>query len=125
MRKQKRGAAYWEQTIQEFLKSGVTQKAFIEQRWLCRAILSDWSKRLRIPLSDRSRTSKIKQQEAPLTFLEVSSSKDFSFSPPLPSTSSTLSAVKCEVSFHKGDILKLEGGATWSQVGEFLRTLVG
>lgn len=92
--------------------SGITQKAFIEQKGICRATLSDWSKRLGIPLSDRRRALKIKQPGVPLTFLEISSSKSFDFSPPLPSTPSPSSAVKCEVSFPQGAILKLEVGAT-------------
>ena len=123
-KRKKKGSKYWEQTIQEFLKSGITQKAFIEQKGICRATFSDWSKRLGIPLSDRRRAPKIKQQGIPLTFLEVNSSKGFDFSLPSPSEPSPFSAIKCEVSFPQGAILKLEVGATWNQVEEFLKTLV-
>ena len=119
-----KGAEHWERVIQEFLGSGISQKDFIEKHGLCRATLWDWSKRLGIALSNRRRTPKIKESakikkpEAPLTFLEVKPSKAFSLL-------SSPSAIKCELSFPQGPTLKIESGATWEQVGQLLKTLVG
>jgi hypothetical protein len=118
-KREKKGEEYWGPVLHEFLKSGITQKAFLEQKSQCRSTLNSWSKKLGIPLSNRTRSPKLKPQVAPITFIEVKPSEDFTF--PLPLSS----AVRCEVSFPQGATLTLEGGATWDQVGAFLKILVG
>ena len=115
-----KSAEYWEQTIQDFLRSGLTQKAFCQGRGICRHTLAEWSKRLDIPVSSRKRPEK-GVESTPLTFLEVSPS----FGRLPPAVPSTGTSVKCELSFPQGHTLKLEVGATWEQVELFLKNLAG
>ena len=113
---EKRGQDYWKRMIHEFLRSGITQKEFVEKQGLRRGTLLDWSKRLGIALNSRERLANLKKKTSPLSFLEVKNSDVVPCVPAL---------VTCEVSFPQGTTLKVEVGATWEQIDSFLKALVG
>ena len=117
IKKQWRSAEDWKEIIEEFLKSGASQKVFTEKHGLCRATLADWSKKLGIPLSNRRRSLKKQKEQTSLTFLEIDAPQPF-VSPPFASV------MKWEVSWPQGPTLKVEGGGTWEQSSILLKTFM-
>lgn len=111
----RKSAEYWKEVIKEFLLSGLSQEAYVREHKICRATLSTWSKRLKIPLSQRRKSPKV-WKEPPLSFIEVKPSESFK---------AVSSSLKVEILFPQGHTLKLETEGTFAEAGIFIKTLVG
>jgi hypothetical protein len=112
----RRSAEEWKAIIEDFLKSGMLQKDYAGEHELSRATLSAWGKRLGIPLSTRGRQIKVDKEFSPsMSFIDIE---------PLR-TIGIPSALKMEIIFPQGHILKLETASGWESVGAFIRDLVG
>lgn len=121
--RQRKSAEYWKEIIEDFLKSGVSQKEYEQEHKICRATLLAWSKRLCIPLNQRKKPFKFKikkdfkiEKEPPLLFRDVQILGRAKMSSP---------SLKIEIIFPQGHTLKLETEGTWEQAGTFIKALVG
>lgn len=112
--KVKRPAAYWQEVMEDFIKSGKRASIYAREHNLCLGTFYEWKKRLGISIGRRQEST---HEELPsFSFIEVASSKVLEGSAPL---------IRCEVAFSQGHTLKLEMQATCEQVGSFLKTLIG
>jgi hypothetical protein len=113
--RKKRSAEYWKEVVEDFLKSGKSQKEYVQEKKMSRVTLLAWSKRLNIPLSQRKKSLKV-DRELPLTFTDVQV---------LGRIKAPSPSLKIEVIFPQGHILKLETERTWEEAGTFIKALMG
>ena len=51
--RKRRSAEYWKEVLEDFLKSGKSQKEYAQEKKISRVTLLAWSKKLGIPLSGK------------------------------------------------------------------------
>ena len=71
--RQRKSPEYWKEVIEDFLKSGKTQKEYTTENKISRAAIWSWSKQLGIPLNQRKRLPKVDKvdKDPPLKFTDV------------------------------------------------------
>lgn len=115
--RQRRPAEFWQEVVEDFLKSGMLQKEYAREHNICRATLSAWIRRLRIPLGQNEGNSEVDGKEGcslPLSFIDVKPLRGVRITPSL----------KMEISFPQGHRLKIEADAGWGEAGAFVKALV-
>lgn len=115
--RQRRSAEFWQEVVEDFLKSGMLQKEYAQEHNLCRATLSVWVRRLRVPLEQHeegSESGRDKESSFPLSFIDVEPLGRMKISPSL----------KMEISFPQGHRLKIEADGSWEEAGTFVKALV-
>jgi transposase-like protein len=115
--RQRRPAEFWQEVVEDFLKSGLLQKEYAQEHNICRATLSAWIRRLRVPLGQNEENSEVEGKEGcslPLSFIDVESLGRMKISPSL----------KMEISFPQGHRLKIEADGGWEEAGVFVKALV-
>jgi hypothetical protein len=112
--RERKPAEYWKEVIEDFLKSGKSQKEYVQEKKMSRVTLLAWSKRLNIPLSQVRKSPKV-DKKLPLTFSEVQ----------ILGRAKVSSSLKIEVIFPQGHILKVETEGTWEEAGTFIKSVMG
>ena len=107
--RERKPTEYWKEVIEDFLKSGKTQKEYALEHKISRVTLLKWSKRLGMPLGRRKRSFKV-GKEVPLTFTDIQ----------VFGRAKVSSSLKIEVIFPQGHILKIETEGTWEEAGSFV-----
>jgi len=105
---------YWQQTLEHFLSSGLSQAAYTKQYKISKASLYKWSKHLAVPLKPHKSVSGILQDQ-PLSFIEVPSSLCGEQLPQVP--------LKLEFLRVGGSIIKAEVCLGWEQMVSLLKAL--
>lgn len=115
--RQRRSAEFWQEVVEDFLKSGRLQREYAREHNLCRATLSAWIRRLRVSLGQQEENSETQEREEsslPLSFIDVEPLRGVRLPPSL----------KMEISFPQGHRLKIEADGGWEEVGTFVKALV-
>lgn len=113
--RQRKPVEYWKEVIEDFLKSGKSQKQYSQDNKISRATLWMWSNHFGISLNRRGKTSPKVDKDLPLTFTDVQILGRPKVSPLL----------KIEIIFSQGHTLKLEIEESWKEAGTFIKALVG
>ncbi|OJX13131.1 MAG: hypothetical protein BGO77_08565 [Caedibacter sp. 37-49] len=104
---------YWQQTIEKFLSSGLSQDEYAKQHKISKASLYKWSKRLSIPLTAFKKTP-LESQAQPLTFIKI----------PSVSVSRDSIPLKLEIMGVRGSSIKAEMSVVLEQVASLLKALI-
>ena len=115
--RQRRSTEFWQEVVEDFLKSGMLQKDYAQEHSICRATLSSWVRRLRSPLEQHEKSVEIEGKEEcslPLSFIDVEPLRGVRIAPSL----------KMEISFPQGHKLKIEADGGWEEAGTFVKALV-
>src|SRR5579862_9035838 len=97
----KRSAAYWQEVMEDFIRSGKRASVYIREHNLCHGSFYEWRKRLGLSV-DRKQDS-THEELPPFSFIEVTSSR---------ALEGSASLMRCEVAFSQGHTLKFEMQAT-------------